>query len=96
MYGTFCTEKGIIFNECNHVLFLLVIQHTKINVMKDDIWFHVSLQVKDEGLTEEEVNGDIEDHSHDEDLSGNDLSFIVFNCSFSCLLCLPTLVLCFL
>lgn len=58
--------------------------------------FHVSLQVKDEGLTEEEVNDDIEDHPHDEDLIGNDLSFIMLNCSLTCLLDLPTLVLCFL
>lgn len=44
--------------------------------------FHVSLQVKDEGLTEE-VNDDIEDHPHEEDMTGNDHSFIVLNCSLS-------------
>ncbi len=38
-----------------------------------EIWFFMSLQVTDEGLTEEEeVNDDIKDHPHDEVVIGND------------------------
>lgn len=43
----------------------------------------MSLQVTDEGLTEEEeVNDDIKDHPHDEDVIGNDSPSlnIMLNC----------------